>query len=295
MGVTVHQRRSVRLPAAVILSAVLMTGCVSRVPGQPVTPAGSDGAPVEVFEQVDPPTLGSCLDTVHGGGNALSPPATVDCASPHGAEIAKVVEIPESLRESYPTEADLDSPAWAEVLYGDDGCGEYLLDNHYLGARDQDNLLTDVFAWVPKRVAWDGGAAWVACVVEYEPGADANAPGRIAQAMRGPDAASFRECWFGPEVVYDRVPCSQPHDAEPTGESVYPDENTPFPADPLARQPLVEECAASAIDYLERDLPSGFAAAVYLPTPADWALFPSGECVILDASGSRWTGSAVDA
>jgi len=58
---------------------------------------------------------------------------------------------------------------------------------------------------------------------------------------------------------------------------------------------LVEECTTAVIDYLERDIPNGYAAGVYLPSEADWALFPEAACVILDSGGRRRTGSAVDA
>ncbi len=280
-----------------MLVPLLLAGCVSRVPGQPVESSVPGAVPIEVFEQAQPPALGSCLDTVHGGIGPLGPPETVACSGPHGGEVARVAEIPAALDGSFPTDDDLNSDAWGEFLYGDEGCGEFLLANRYLGARDQDNLLVVTSAYLPKRIAWDGGARWVACVVEYQIGIleDANAPGRMAQAMRGVDAASYRECWFGPEVVYDLVPCSQPHEAEPVGNAVSVAEGTPYPVDPLARRPLVEACTNEVIDYLQRDIPNGFAAGIYLPSAEDWSLFPDAECVILDASGRRWTGSAVDA
>lgn len=158
-------------------------------------------------------------------------------------------------------------------------------------------LLADASAYLPKRAAWDAGARWLACVVEYKTGLieDANAPGRMAQAMRGPDASAYRECWFGPETVYDLVPCSQPHEAESTGDYVTAEPGTPYPTDPISRRPLLDECSRRVVDYLETDIPNGYAAGVYLPTEEDWASYPEGQCVILDGDGRRTSGSAVDA
>ena len=254
-------------------------------------------ASAEIFEQVQAPPLGGCLDTVRGGNGPLSPPATLSCAEPHGGEIARVVEIPAAFDGDYPTDDDLSSDAWGSLLYDNDSCGDYLLPNSYLGAREQDNLLVDASAYLPKRVAWEAGARWLVCVVEYRTGVfeDVNAPGRMAQAMRGPDAATYRPCWFGPSVLFDVVPCSQPHEAEPTGDYVAAELGTPYPADPLSRQPLVDECDNEVVDYLERDIPNGYVAGIYLPAEQDWAAYPEVQCVILDSNGSRTSGSAVDA
>lgn len=225
------------------------------------------------------------------------PPPTLPCSDPHGGEIAKVVDVPDSLDGPFPGSDDLDSDAWTDLLYGEEGCGEFELANSYLGARERDNLLVDTSAYLPKRGAWEAGARWLACAVEYETGAlqDANAPGLMAQAMHGAEADSFRECWFGPQIVFDRVPCSQPHEAEPTGGSVSAEPGTPYPTDPLARQPLVEACANAVVNYLEREIPNGYAPGIYLPAEQDWDPFPEVRCVILDSDGQRTTGSAVNA
>ncbi|MDQ3734408.1 MAG: septum formation family protein [Actinomycetota bacterium] len=267
------------------------------VSGQSSPRAALDGASAEVFEQVQAPQLGRCLDTVRGGNGPLSPPVTVACTEPHGGEIARVVEIPAAFDDDYPTDDDLTSDAWGSLLYDDDSCGDYLLPNSYLGAREQDNLLVDASAYLPQRVAWEAGARWLVCVVEYRTGVfeDVNAPGRMAQAMRGPDAATYRPCWFGPAILFDVVPCSQPHEAEPTGDYVAVELGTPYPADPLSRQPLVDECSKEVVDYLERDIPNGYAAGIYLPAEQDWAAYPEVQCVILDSNGRRTSGSAVDA
>jgi len=294
--VTGHCMTRLRLPAVLAILAALTTACMSMVTGQagPATEGGDENR--EVFEQVDLPELGSCLDTVRGGAGPLGSPATLPCSEPHGGEIAKVVEVPAALDGSYPTDDDLSSDAWSDVLYGDDGCGELRLVNSYLGARDQDNLLAGWSAYLPKRGAWEAGARWVACVVEYEIDLQAaNAPGRLAQAMRSPDRDAYRECWFGPELVYDVVPCSQPHEAEPTGDYVAAEEGTPYPSDPLSRQPLVDECSNEVIDYLEGNIPNGYTAWAYLPTEVDWVDYPEVQCVILDSGGRRTSGSVVDA
>lgn len=296
-SVTDGHRRLPRLSAALVLLPVLMTACTSTINGQAMSTSAPDGPTAEVFDQVQPPELGSCLDTVRGGTGPLGPPPTLACSEPHGGEIAKVVDVPDALAGDYPTDDELDSGNWGDLLYGAEGCGDFGLVNSYVGARDRDNLLADVSPYLPKRVAWEAGARWLACVVEYQSALfeDANAPGRMSQAMHGSDAASYRECWFGPEIVYDRVPCSQPHEAEPTGESVSPDPGTPYPRDPLARRPLVQACANEVADYLEREIPNGYAPGVYLPSEQDWALFPEVQCVILASNGQRITGSAVDA
>jgi len=290
-------RTRVRLLALPITVAALTTACMSTVTGQASAPTGERGEALAVFEQVQPPEVGSCLDTVRGGTGPLGPPATLSCSQPHGGEIAKVVDVPVSLGGDYPTDDDLNSDVWGDLLYSDEGCGYYLLAKNYLGARDQDNVLADAHAYLPKRAAWEAGARWVACVVEYRIGLleGANAPGAMSQAMRGPDADAFRECWFGPMLVYDVVPCSQPHEAEPTGDYVDAEPGTPYPADPLSRQPLLDACRDEVTDYLERGVPNGYAAGVYLPTEADWVIYPEFGCVILDSGSRRTSGSAVDA
>jgi len=252
---------------------------------------------MEVFEQVQAPALGTCLDTVRGGSGPLGAPPSIACSDPHGGEIDKVTEVPSQLEGDYPTDETLDSDAWSSLLYGDDGCGEDWLTNTYLGARNQDNLLADYAAYLPKKAAWDAGARWVACVVEYRLSVfeEANAPGLMAGAMQGPDADSYRPCWFGPQIVFDVVPCSQPHEAEPTGGYIVTEVGAPYPADPLSSQPLEEECGNDVIAYLEGEVPEGFAAGVYLPSEQDWASFPKADCVILDSGGARTTGSVVDA
>lgn len=276
---------------------MLMTGCVSTVGGQAAPAAASATEFPEVFEQVQAPELGSCLDTVRGGAGLLGAPPTVNCSEPHGGEVARVLEVPDALDGRYPTDDDVSSDAWGDLLYSSDGCGDFQLPNSYLGAREQDNLLADAYAYLPKKAAWEAGARWVACVVEYRTGfsEEANAPGRMAQAMRGPDAAAYRECWFGPETLYDVVPCSQPHEAEPIGIYVAAEQGAPYPTDPLSRQPLVEQCRGKVVDYLERDVPNGYAAGAYLPPEQDWAPYPEVQCVILDSGGRRTSGSATDA
>ncbi len=284
---------------SVLLGAVpaLVTGCLSTVSGQ-ASPSLVRGEQIlEVFEQVQPPELGTCLDTVRGGTGPLGAPPTLPCTEPHGGEIAKVLDIPVALDGEYPTDDGLSSDAWGSLLYSDEGCGDFQLPNTYLGAREQDNLLADAYAYLPKEAGWEAGARWVACVVEYRTGFPeaANAPGRMAQAMRGPDAAAYRECWFGPETRFDVVPCSQPHEAEPIGRYVAAEPGTPYPTDPLSRQPFVDECTDKVVDYLERDVPNGYAAGAYLPDEEAWAPYPEVQCVILDSGGRRRSGSAVDA
>lgn len=284
---------------SVLLGAALalVTGCLSTVSGQASPSLGGGEQTLEAFEQVQPPQLGTCLDTVRGGTGPLGPPPTLPCAEPHGGEVAKVLEIPDALDGDYPTDDDLSSDAWASLLYSDEGCGDFQLPNTYLGAREKDNLLAEAYAYLPKKAAWEAGARWLACVVEYRTGfsEEADAPGRMAQAMRGSDAAAYRECWFGPETRYDVVPCSQSHEAEPIGDSVAAEQGTPYPTDPLSRQPFVDECSNKVVDYLEREVPNGYAAGAYLPAEEEWTPYPEVQCVMLDSGGRRTTGSAVDA
>jgi len=282
---------------AVLATVAMLTACVSTVGGQASSAGGRASEVREVFEQVQAPAVGSCLDTVRGGAGMLGAPPSLNCSEPHGGEVARVVEIPEALADSYPTNEELSSDAWGDLLTSDEGCLDYLLPSDYLGAREQDNLLVSSAAYLPKRVAWEAGARWMACVVEFRIGLveDANAPGRMADAMLGPDASAYRECWFGPETVYDIVPCSLAHEAEPTGDIVDAEPGSPYPTDPLSRQPYVDECADRVVDYLERDVPNGYAVGVYMPLPEDWAVYPEVKCVILDSADRRTSGSATDA
>lgn len=288
---------SLQALAVLTTGAVVLSGCVAEISGRPNPVVTGGGPSAQVFEQVEPPQLGTCLDTKNGGAGPLGPPTTLPCSEPHGGEIAKVVDVPDQVDGAYPTQSSLDSDVWSNLLYGDEGCGASQLVSAYLGAREQDNLLVDYYSYLPKRVAWEAGARWVACVVEYSLGSfgGANAPGLMALAMRGPDSAAYRECWFGPETVYDVVPCSQPHEAEPSGDYAVVDDEAPFPVDALDRQPLVDQCRDRVVDYLEGDVPSGYLAGIYLPTEQEWSDFPIVECVILDSRGRRTTGSAADA
>lgn len=279
-----------------LMTVALVTSCTSTIEGNAGGVPPATGVLVEVFEQVAEPPIETCVDTVRGGLGPLGPPPTVSCADPHGGEIARVVSLPGSLDGPYPTDADLDSEAWSSRLYGAAGCGRGLA-NQYLGGRERDNLLVETSPYLPKRAAWEAGARWIACVVSYQIGLseNANAPGQMAGAMQGPDADAYRECWFGPQIVYDVVTCSQPHDAEPTGDFANVAIGTSYPDDPLAREPLVAECSDRVANYLDGEIPEGYVGGIYLPSEEDWPLFLFAQCVILDSAGSRRTGSAVDA
>lgn len=278
------------------MTVALVSSCTSTIEGKASGVSLESGPLVEVFDQVAEPPIETCVDTVRGGSGPLGPPPTVSCAEPHGGEIARVLPVSGALDGPYPTDEDLNSDAWSERLYGGAGCGLELA-NQYLGGRERDNLLVETSPYLPKRAAWEAGARWIACVVTYLVGffEDVNAPGRMAGAMQGPDADAYRECWFGPQIVYDVVNCSQPHDAEPTGDFANADIGTAYPDDPLDREPLIAECTDRVANYLDGEIPEGYVAGIYLPSEEDWPLFLFAECVILDSAGSRRTGSAVDA
>lgn len=275
------------------LAAVLvLTACTSTVTGEP-SPAVDDALTGEVFESVEPPQLGACLDTTDGGYGYTSPPKTLPCDEPHGGEVAEVVEIPESFGEEYPDE---DDEALSDLLIGDDGCGDDLATT-YLGAREEDNVLAESAAYLPKLDAWEAGARWAACVVYFvlDFAERADAPGRIAGAMRGPDAAAYRECWFGPQESFDIVPCSESHEAEPTRYAQYVDIDAPYPQDEATLQEFREICFDDVANYLERRPPDGYVADVYLPNLEDWELYNAYYCVVLAEVGGRTTGSVFDA
>ena len=102
-------RQTWRLSSVLMLPLLLMTGCTVTVTGESAQFSASDLEQTEIFEQVQPPALGACLDTVRGGSGPLGPPQTVDCSDPHGGEVARVVDVPAALDGSYPTDGDLDS------------------------------------------------------------------------------------------------------------------------------------------------------------------------------------------
>ena len=96
--------------------ALLMTGCVSTIDGQPSLAGGGAADVEEVFEQVEAPEIGTWPD----------------------------------------------SDAWIDLITKDGSCLDYLLPNDYLGAREQDRLLVRSAPYLPKKLAWEAAARWLA-------------------------------------------------------------------------------------------------------------------------------------
>jgi hypothetical protein len=147
---------------------------------------------------------------------------------------------------------------------------------------------------LPDSAAWSAGARWVACAVVYGYSDGDPAPGRMAGAMNGPDAAAYRVCLDGDAYVHRQVPCSRPHTAEPLASYPRVAAGTPFPLDDAARQPLADGCAAAAALYLGAPPPAEVRVDVAISGDEEsWAEFPVAECVLTQRDGSRTTTSLI--
>jgi len=235
------------------------------------------------------PAVGECHD-LRDGYDPLQGLWPADCSAPHTAEIVAVGDSRLPADQPYPTKDDLmgtgpvDRAVWDAC---DEDASDAYIDNT-LGVR---TWTTDVGV-LPDSAAWSAGARWVACAVVYGYGDADPAPGRMAGAMSGPDAAAYRICLDGDPYEHRQVPCARPHTAEPVGWSPRIATGTPFPLDDAARQPLADDCAAAAALYLGGPPPAEVRVDVAIIGDEEgWAQFPLAECVLTQQDASRTTTS----
>lgn len=275
-----------RTTTLVLVSAgLLLGGCTSVVEGVATPEATAAPTPGDdpMFEA---PAIGTChqVEVVY---DPLDVPPVVDCAEPHTAETAAVLDTGLPLDAPYPTEEDLD---YAEDSPFTDVCS-YSTADEYVGAEPGDLTYVDYTVLLPTPEQWAAGARWVACDVVYGGSGPEPAPGRMANALDGPDASAYRSCLDGSPVAYDEVPCSVEHWAEQLNSLPDVPEGAPFPVDRAARQPYADQCLPDAVDYLDGPLPSEYVLDVTTDDEEYWADSPFPQCVIARADGGTSTSS----
>ncbi|MGY1810477.1 septum formation family protein [Blastococcus sp. SYSU D00669] len=283
------------LAAAAVL---LLGGCTSTVTGQAAF-GGEDPAKPEVppagLGGPDPgadPVVGTCYTIAPGQqDDPLDPPPPVECAGEHNAETAAVDDGPFQEGDPYPSAAEVEDPDGAIATALEDICTFDVL-TEYLGGDDLDDPYAFFAPYLPNQEQWDAGARWVRCDVFYGYTEPEPAPGVIAGALEGSDAAAYRACFVGTPETWDVVPCSQPHDAEPIGAYADVDDDAPYPADVTARQALAQQCTADAQAYIGGTMPIGYAVDVYVGSQVDWQESgPLAQCVLVPAGGGRTSTS----
>ncbi|MGY1772584.1 septum formation family protein [Blastococcus sp. SYSU D00813] len=275
---------------------VLLAGCSSTVDGdarpadlgaaKPTVPVAGPGD----ADPAAPPVVGTCYLLEDGQEDRpLDPPAPVSCGSEHSAETAVVGDTGLGEGDERPVEDDLtDDGDLADEV--DELCD---LDDvvAYLGGEDPEDPYAFYAVFLPDEEQWEAGARWMRCDVFYGYTSPETAPGVMARALTGPDRAAYRVCFAGTPTSYDVVPCSEPHQAEPTGFRLADvPEGAPYPDEPT-RLGLVGSCAGAVQEYLGGPLPLGYAADVWVGTAEGWNAGPEPRCVVVPAGGGQSTGS----
>jgi hypothetical protein len=274
-----------------LAAGVLVAGCTTTVVGQASPAAGSAGSD---GDSAGEPEIGTCrLIAEEQIDDPRNPPEPVDCAQEHNAETAEVDDSGLGADDAYPSEADLDVEDSVAATALEDVCTFDLL-TQYLGGDGLDEPYAFFSPYLPTEAEWEAGARWVRCDVFYGYFRPETAPGALAGALDGPDAAAYRSCYFGTPVTWDVGPCSRPHDAEPISASADVPDGTPYPADQPARQALATQCADDAGAYLGGPVSSDYLLDVYVGSGSDWASGPIAECVLVPAAGGRTSTSARD-
>ena len=268
---------------------LLLTGCTAHAatPKAPAAAAATSSKPTTSIAPLgEPPLVGSCV-TIDPArtSNALSAPASGDCAHPHNAEVIFVLNTALSTLTHYPTARDVADPQGPVGQNLHDVCNHAMLYRYLNGGDEGPGAYGgDVFAesasFVPSPQQWSAGARWVECDAFYGISAPQTAPGRLAGALRREDSAAYRLCFVGQPIAFDFTPCSSGHDAEfvdvieaPTGTS--------YPESLSARRLVAQDCSPSAVSYVGGRMPAGYTTDVYLPDRAAWDQHPFAYCVLV--------------
>ncbi|WP_409332478.1 septum formation family protein [Trujillonella humicola] len=291
---------AVRTVPARVLAAlgglVALAACTGTVQGdarpadygaaKPTVPVAGPGS----TDPAAPPLVGSCYLLEDGQEDRpLDPPAAVPCGGEHNAETAAVGETGLGPDDERPAEDDLTDDGDLATRI-DEFCdlGDVVA---YLGGEEPEDPYAYYAVFLPDEEQWAAGARWMRCDVFYGYTRPETAPGILARALTGPDPAAYRVCFTGTPTDYGVVPCSEPHQAEPTGFRLADvPEGAPYPDEPT-RQGLVASCAGAVQEYLGGPLPLGYAADVWVDTAEDWESGDEARCVIVPAGGGQSTGS----
>jgi hypothetical protein len=190
----------------------------------------------------------------------------------------------------YPTESeatDVGGPV-AQALHG--ACS-YEAVSTYLGDDAGEHELYGRYApYLPTPAEWAAGARWVQCDVIYGLASTPTAPGVMAGALHGPQAAAYLQCYRGTPQMYEVTACSQPHDAQVIPGPIQLPTGTPYPADSSARRPIALRCAQQ---LFAPEMPPGYRIDAYLGSPATWANDPEATCVAVRSDGGLTSTNAL--
>jgi hypothetical protein len=274
-----------------LLTALL--GCGSDVHGQafhaglevakPTVPPAVPGS----LDPAEPPLVGTCWTLPEGRTSTpLHQPDPASCSTGHGAETAAVGHSGLADDAPYPTPADLDDPrspisrALAELCDLD-------VVREYLGGDSLDAPYAGFAPHLPAADQWAAGARWIRCDVFHGHRTPEPAPGVLAGALRGDDAARHRSCLAGSATDHTVVPCSEPHEAEPVGTEVADLPEGSSHPDEATRLSAAHSCTEVAEDYGGGEVPHGYVVEVWTDTPGEWSEHPHGRCVLVPAGGGR--------
>jgi hypothetical protein len=282
---------------AAVAAGVLLAGCTGTVTGRATfggeDPAKPDVAPAEPAGR-DPaadPVVGTCRTIAEGqDDDPRDPPDPVACWEEHDAETAAVDDSGLGGSDPYPTARDVADEDGAAATALDGVCTRGVL-TAYLGGDDLDEPYASVAPYLPSEEQWAAGARWVRCDVLYGYSSPETAPGILAGALKGPDAAAYRACFVGDPAGWSVVPCARPHDAEPIGAHADVPDGPAYPADPPARQALAQQCFRDVGAYVGGPMPAGYALDVYVGTESQWADRPRAQCVLVPAHGGQTSTS----
>ncbi len=298
MGAAARRRTTGTAGRVVVALAgvALLAGCTSTVAGdalpadlgaaKPTVPAAGPGG----ADPAAPPVVGTCHRFDEGQEHTpLDPPDPVSCGDEHHAETAVVGDTGLGEDDEWPSE---------DELYDDGALGDAFsqlcsLDDvvAHLGGDDQDDPYAFYAAFLPAEDQWEAGARWMRCDVFYGYSSPEPAPGVMAGALTGPDAAAYRVCFAGSATDHRVVPCSEPHGAEPTGYALADlPADAPYPDEPT-RQNAAASCTDAVGEYVGGPPPFGYAVAVWVDSPEDWEGGGDPRCVLVPAGGGTTTGS----
>jgi hypothetical protein len=283
----------VRGSAAALISLLTVgvtTACSSTVGGHPTV---GDSVIARA------PERGDCWDvTKPGPTSALDDETRVPCSGAHDEETVWVDDGVLDAAAPYPTVANLAGPDDPIGKAVDDVCG-YGMVEAYLGI----DITLDVPPYglyvstaprLPNRAEWAAGARWVRCDVVFGIESGEPAPGKMAGALKGPQAAAYHLCLTGTWDAYDLASCAQPHDAE-AFQPFQLDYLTPWPGDARSRQDLTQSCADGLPYALTANgLPDGFRLDVFVGPPDGWEATRLVACVLVPTAGGQTSTTFLD-
>ncbi len=240
---------------ASVLALAVSSGCTSLVRG-----AARSADPV-----ADPPAVGTCLALPSSDVEKLTIFVDrVSCDDPgYTAQVFATPDLTELGDDPLSTYERQD----VEQIIGS-ACSEGPLDD-FLGAATVETPFVQTTFFTPTDEQWTAGARWAYCVVTYGAETVRPAPGLLQDAFSRTPAANFRSCLRLEGFV--TVPCSQPHDAEYTGEAINFGTNPLNPLeDPARLADALATCLAAFDAYVPQPPDPQLDYSVTEPPPAEY-------------------------